>query len=593
LAGAYLHTTRIRLSKYSTLLQPDRIRDTLSYRPPAAVWEYSKNVFSTWELSFQEISKASPEAAELLSICAFYSNTDINPDMLERGISALKIGSSVNLLLIPLISFSLIMRKATREGDDGDEVDGDVKFSIHPLIHEWTRERLSPDKKISLSKKAFRLVCATLKATEIWTTGVRTMSDWAHENDIIQHLDSALVWVLELVRPTENLLEHLDDLILVANVYFYAGRYDDAETVYLKVLDLTSAGESSPSHRTLNVLQGIATVNRFQGKWEDCERRYRQVLKAREAADIDHLDTLATVQSLAVLCRHKGMYDTSNDLYRWALNGKHGSGTGIVAQQGMTHPNTVHTQLGYAIVLQLQGHFDEALCMYERVVDHRAKTLGSEHPDTLTVLHSIASVSHSLGRLERAEELNLRVLACREKSLGPNHPDTLRTMVHLANARRDLGNYLQAEQHYAKALRHREECLGFHHADTLATVHSIAVCYRMQGKLDEASKYYGRALSGREGNSLLGPGHVDTLRTVEGLGMVAEERHDYAVAESLYLRVLSGFESQLAPGCSELRRALENVARARRKGDRPGESAVFRKWSGASIEDVAGAKRAL
>lgn len=84
-AGAYLHTTRVRLSNYLPLLQPERIRDTLSYRPPAAVWEYSESVFSTWELSFSEIRSSREESAELLSLCSFYSNVDIDPDMLERG----------------------------------------------------------------------------------------------------------------------------------------------------------------------------------------------------------------------------------------------------------------------------------------------------------------------------------------------------------------------------------------------------------------------------------------------------------------------------------------------------------------------------
>ncbi|KAJ5179771.1 hypothetical protein N7492_002981 [Penicillium capsulatum] len=99
--------------------------------------------------------------------------------------------------------------------------------------------------------------------------------------------------------------------------------------------------------------------------------------------DPDHLDTLATVQSLAVLYRHKGQLAKPVDLYQWALYDQNRNGRGIEGEQGPTHSNTIHTVLGYAIVMQHQGNYKEAYLLCQAVLHQRKAKLGEEHLDTL------------------------------------------------------------------------------------------------------------------------------------------------------------------------------------------------------------------
>lgn len=84
-AGAYLHTMRKPLVSYLPLLQPNKIKATLSRKPPSAVWSYEESVFTTWEVSFLEIQKRNPASAEILTICSFFSNVELQQEMLERG----------------------------------------------------------------------------------------------------------------------------------------------------------------------------------------------------------------------------------------------------------------------------------------------------------------------------------------------------------------------------------------------------------------------------------------------------------------------------------------------------------------------------
>jgi hypothetical protein len=78
---------QIGLAQYRPLLDQSRIKITLSQPPLKSVHEYSESVFSTWELSFQEIQKTKPQSAKILTLCSFISNTEIYPDMLERGLA--------------------------------------------------------------------------------------------------------------------------------------------------------------------------------------------------------------------------------------------------------------------------------------------------------------------------------------------------------------------------------------------------------------------------------------------------------------------------------------------------------------------------
>ena len=219
------------------------------------------------------------------------------------------------------------------------------------------------DQKIDTVNKVLKTVCASLGTWEIWTTGVRKPEDWQYERSIMPHIETVLSWVQQLLPEHEVSVKYAPELMTLANVYFYEGRYADAEKLYLHALHAREE-DIGPDHPdTLAVAQGLATVNRFQGKWTECQILYERVLNGRKKIDSNHLDTLATVQSLAVFYRHKGRLEESVKLYRWALYGLNGCGKGIEGQQGPKHPNTIHTVFGYAIVLQHQGKYEDSLTL--------------------------------------------------------------------------------------------------------------------------------------------------------------------------------------------------------------------------------------
>jgi hypothetical protein len=49
-----------------------------------------------------------------------------------------------------------------------------------------------------------------------------------------------------------------------------------------------------------------------------------------------------------------------------------------------------------AFVLDKQGKYDDALRIYEEVLNVKERVLGTEHPDTLTTRHNMASTKRSI-----------------------------------------------------------------------------------------------------------------------------------------------------------------------------------------------------
>ena len=85
-AGAFLYTREKPLRTYLPSFESS-IKRVLSQKPgPRSVWPYDETVFSTWELNFREIKTRNPKAAEIIILCSFLSNVEIQPDFIERGL---------------------------------------------------------------------------------------------------------------------------------------------------------------------------------------------------------------------------------------------------------------------------------------------------------------------------------------------------------------------------------------------------------------------------------------------------------------------------------------------------------------------------
>ena len=176
---------------------------------------------------------------------------------------------------------------------------------------------------------------------------------------------------------------------------------------------------------------------------------------------------------------------------------------------GDDHPDTLTSRNNLAGAYESAGRLDEAITLYEQVLDDRTHIFGPDHPDTLISRDNLAGAYESAGRLGEAIPLYEQVLADSTRVLGDNHPDTLTSRNNLAGAYESAGRLGEAIPLYEQVLADSTRLLGPDHPDTLASRNNLAGAYESAGRLDEAITLYEQVAA--DSTRLLGPDHPDTL----------------------------------------------------------------------------------
>ncbi|KAH0536549.1 hypothetical protein FGG08_006579 [Glutinoglossum americanum] len=515
----------------------------------------SNAVLKTWMLSFNQIRRDDPRAADLMSVMSFFDRQRIPRYLLlKRSESAVRFAKALGTLK----AFSFITSNQN-----------DTMFDIHRLVHISTRNWLCLN-----HEQGKWAVQALILLSNHFPTGTR--EDWDICAELLPHAEATLRYdyptdpndnyrasllhsvaghlfekgqYQEARRKASGGLTHrektlgrehpetLKSMSLSAVVLQALGEYGAAEELIRRVLQTREKilGKDHPG--TLESAHNLGLVFQSQGKYEVAEEMYRRALEARERVlGKDHPDTLWGVNSLATVLHGQGKRKVAEEMYQRTLEARE-------KVLGKDHRDTLMSVNNLATVLQDQGKYEVAEEMYRRALEARERVLGKDHPDTLWSVNSLATVLQGQGKYEVAEEMYRRALEVREKVLGRDHPDTLLGINNLASVLHDQGKHEVAEEMYRRALEARERVLGKDHPDTLWSVNSLATVLQGQGKYEVAEEMYRRALEVRE--KVLGRDHPDTLLGINNLASVLHDQGKHEVAEEMYRRALEARERVL------------------------------------------------
>ncbi|GAP91783.2 putative alpha beta-hydrolase [Rosellinia necatrix] len=181
-AGSYIAEQAINFTSYLDLFESNKAQ-LLTNKPPKAVWSYEHSVFTTWEISYNQLSTLSPLSTMILDLCAFFQSDEI-PIEITIILANAKSGGQVFLshflsfvnsaadyseflgdlpqslgaseieviqAIGKLLSFSLLMRKQ-----------GSRSLRMHPLVHAWSRERQQESRRPSVCQTVISLVSRAL-----------------------------------------------------------------------------------------------------------------------------------------------------------------------------------------------------------------------------------------------------------------------------------------------------------------------------------------------------------------------------------------------------------------------------------------------
>ncbi|MGE3473789.1 MAG: tetratricopeptide repeat protein [Vicinamibacterales bacterium] len=186
----------------------------------------------------------------------------------------------------------------------------------------------------------------------------------------------------------------------LANVHFYAGRYEESSRLNHRVLGMYAriVGEGHP--HVGDTLVNLGAIEFERGDYPEAERLFRQGLAIIEAwYGGEHYRTAGCLTMLGrTLARLEKRQEASVALER-ALAGR-------VRTYGPNHPSVASVVNELGTIARLEKRFDQAEAHYRRMADiYRAVYGNKPHYLVGVALSNLGSVAHDRGRLDDADTL--------------------------------------------------------------------------------------------------------------------------------------------------------------------------------------------
>ncbi|HXI02137.1 MAG TPA: tetratricopeptide repeat protein [Candidatus Saccharimonadales bacterium] len=245
------------------------------------------------------------------------------------------------------------------------------------------------------------------------------------------------------------------------------------------------------------------------GEYPSAERHLRRAFDLyQNIRGPRHQDTNAARNNLALLLNREGHLDEARKLHEENL--------AILRDTvGPENVETLKSAGGLSVVLLAQAHYGDAQKLLEETLPVARRVLGDEDGMTLSFQANLAIAQMNLGNLEEARKIDESILAIDRKKFGDESPPTLKSANNLASVLRQQGHLQEALELYRETLKAKQHALGPEHPSTLVSMYNIGGLYRAQGKLDEAIRTFEEVLPIQR--RVLGPEHTDTLRSMIAL----------------------------------------------------------------------------
>ncbi|KAJ7754798.1 hypothetical protein B0H16DRAFT_1541826 [Mycena metata] len=516
-AGAYILRSG-SLKNYLTLYNSNQ-EQLLKERPTQSHGNYAWTVYTTWQLSFNQLSQP---AAMLLQLCSLLHHEGISESMFKDA-SLYKpqtSGPSMEELEMPHQFLSQFLHNGIWDSLQFCNVTNEIQayslinfdatrnlFSIHPLVHNWSRNTLT---HVGL----YHSCMASIVGMSI---------DQIPEEDIELASISLLPHIYPLLRG-----DHLvtpDFRAHYGRVLYYGGKYTEASKLLADVAEKQRKLNGDDHPQTLLALENLALTFHSLGQFNEAAELQSKVLAKRQR-DLGegHQDTVLAMNNLALTYRWLGRYKEAEELQILTLEKQR-------KIKSVDHSTTLHAMHDLALISRSRGKFRVAEELQVLILEKRTAKFGVDHPSTLQAMGHLARTYHYLGRSKEAEKFQIVVLEKRRKVLGENHPDSLRALKHLALTYDNLSEFEKAAPLQIMAIEMLSKILGENHPDTLLSQNSLAQIYCGVGQLQDALKLQSMVLD--KWRSISGPDDPNTLHAVSNLAVIYQNLGQLQEAEKL------------------------------------------------------------
>ncbi|MEK6260089.1 MAG: tetratricopeptide repeat protein [Planctomycetota bacterium] len=412
---------------------------------------YPRSIAVTWDTSFEQLTSSS---RALLNMLSWYAPEPIPVTVwqTERAEQAIADGAQ---LLSPgtepldaedaragLSRYGLLQWQPDRSA-----------FSVHRLVQEVTRERLTPAEETASLQNGLQVLNNYLSADPP-PNDVRSWSRWnparVHAATLIEHADKS-----GIAEPTSRLMNELG-LLLQSK-----GLWDEAEKLCRRVLAISEQSYGIEHPTVAICLNNLALLLADTNRLAEAEPLMRRALAIDEQSKgAEHPDIASDLNSLTTLLCATNRLAEAEPLIRRAL---------AIDEQsyGAAHPKIAIRLNNLTTLLCGTNRLAEAEPLMRRSLAIDEQFYGAEHPRVAIDLNNLGLLLKDTNRLAEAEPMLRRALAIDEQSYGAKHPDVARNLNNLALLLQDTNRLAEAEPLIRRALDIWRASLGNEHPNTL------------------------------------------------------------------------------------------------------------------------------
>jgi tetratricopeptide (TPR) repeat protein len=267
----------------------------------------------------------------------------------------------------------------------------------------------------------------------------------------------------------------------LAEVYFRAGRYPEAEPLLARVYEIRRARLPPGDPAIADALEELG-LNQFdQGNYERAEIYLRDALAMRRVSlgDAPHPDVAENLNNLALLLMESSRFEESERLFQEAM-------TMNSALYGAVHPDVAAGLNNLGLLYRSQGDLAKAEESYSNALGMQRQLRGEKHPEVARVQSNLAFVYYDEGQLARAIDTMREAMEMQRATSGPRHPDTANSMSALGRWLSEAGKDAEAAVLLRQALALLTELHGADHPDVAIAELGLAQTLARTGPLDEA-----------------------------------------------------------------------------------------------------------
>lgn len=473
-AAAYISEQDAELASYLELLRPGDLdtQDLLeeSYYDPGRDQELPNSTLQTWTISFEQIKRQKPRAADILSLMANLDRQAISDDLL-RAQDERKV--SFDTAISVLKAFSFIVSTGEKRN----------VFQIHRLVQIATQRWLEHEGVLTeWQTKATEAVTRCCQYWIAWeSVNAQVVLGWSNPlypfHSKTETLATTICLVCIILGYRYNSTEEAAKisrarlLNLVADYDSFQGRLSDAMEKAFEALELNRNLLGEDEESTLVSWNKLARARSSDGRYKEAVEIYYRVWETRRRTLGE--DASLTLQSMNLYA------DALRDLNEWPTSVKM-QRQALEVSRTTLGPNDAFSfkcMNDLANALADGGKFDEAEALQKDALSLYQEVCGNEHVDTLICMTDLAMLYLQIGGKTAESVAMLRfVLAFCERTLPKSHYSTIKMRLNLTKALRLRGDevatagpegqgndsggaavfYQEAESIYRQALACRE-----------------------------------------------------------------------------------------------------------------------------------------